>query len=98
MIEWALDGLLVLALLVTAVATLASRDLFRAVVMFIAFGLLMALVWVRLQAPDIALAEAAIGAGLTGVLLLDAARHLGYSRADPGEGQDSDDGQAGSSR
>lgn len=81
MIEWALDGLLVSALLVTAVATLVSRNLFRAVVMFIAFGLLMALAWVRLQAPDIALAEAAIGAGLTGVLLLDAARHLGYNRA-----------------
>jgi uncharacterized MnhB-related membrane protein len=83
MIEWLLDGLLVLALLITAVAVLASRNLFRAVVMFIAFGLLMALAWVRLQAPDIALAEAAIGAGLSGVLLLDAARHLGYNRGGP---------------
>lgn len=77
MIEWALDILLIAALLATAVAALCSSDLFRAVVVFIAFGLLMALAWVRLQAPDIALAEAAIGAGLTGVLLLDAARHLG---------------------
>jgi energy-converting hydrogenase B subunit D len=42
------------------------------VVQFIVFGLLMALAWARLQAPDIALAEAAIGAGLTGALLLDA--------------------------
>jgi uncharacterized MnhB-related membrane protein len=41
-----------------------------------------------LQAPDIALAEAAIGAGLTGVLLLDAARHLGYNRRCGGEGND----------
>lgn len=40
--------------------------------MFIIFGLLMALAWARLAAPDIALAEAAIGAGLTGALLLDA--------------------------
>lgn len=76
MIEWLLDGLLVLALLLSAGAVLFSRELFRAVVMFIAFGLLMALAWVRLQAPDIALAEAAIGAGLSGVLLLDAVRHL----------------------
>jgi|SRR6056297_3418759 len=81
MTEWLLDGLLVFALLVTAVATLWSRDLFRAVVIFIAFGLLMALAWVRLRAPDLALAEAAIGAGLTGVLLLDAVRHLKSGRS-----------------
>lgn len=80
MIDWIPDALVVLALLATASATLLSRDLFRAVVVFIAFGLIMALAWVRLGAPDIALAEAAIGAGLTGVLLLDAARHLGGKR------------------
>ncbi|KPQ03206.1 hydrogenase subunit MbhD domain-containing protein [Marinobacter sp. HL-58] len=80
MTEWLLDGLLVIALVITAVAALLSRDLFRAVVVFIAFGLLMTVAWVRLQAPDIALAEAAIGAGLTGVLLLDAVSHLGSKR------------------
>ncbi len=79
MTEWLLDGLIVFALLATASAALLSRDLFRAVVVFIAFGLLMAIAWVRLQAPDIALAEAAIGAGLTGVLLLDAVSHFGRS-------------------
>lgn len=77
MVEWLLDGLLVLALVVTAVAALWSTNLFRAVVVFMAFGVLMAVAWVRLHAPDIALAEAAIGAGLTGVLLLDAVSHLG---------------------
>lgn len=74
--SWWLDGLLIVALLVTAVAVLLSRELFRAVVMFMAFGLLMTVAWVRLQAPDIALAEVAIGAGLTGVLLLDAVSHF----------------------
>ena len=44
--------------------------------LFIAFGLLMSLAWVRLDAPDIALAEAAIGAGLTGALLLAALARL----------------------
>lgn len=83
MTEWFLDGLLVFALVITAIAALWSRDLFRAVVVFIAFGLLMAVAWVRLQAPDIALAEAAIGAGLTGVLLLDAVSH--FRRGRPGD-------------
>jgi len=66
------DGLLVFALLWLAWQALGTPDLFKAIVLFIAFGLVMALAWVRLQAPDIALAEAAIGAGLTGALLLAA--------------------------
>lgn len=78
MLDWnlVLDGALVLALVISAGAALLSRDLFRAVVFFIAFGLLMAVVWVRLNAPDLALAEAAISAGLTGALLLDAVGQL----------------------
>ena len=36
----------------------------------------MALLWVRLEAPDVALAEAAIGAGLTGALLMAALARL----------------------
>jgi uncharacterized MnhB-related membrane protein len=64
------DVVLGLALLWLAWQALSSPDLFRAIVLFIAFGLLMALAWVRLDAPDVALAEATIGAGLTGALLL----------------------------
>ncbi len=70
------DVLLVAALLWSGLRALWVPDPFRALVLFIIFGLLMALAWVRLQAPDIALAEAAIGAGLTGALLLDALAHL----------------------
>jgi multisubunit Na+/H+ antiporter MnhB subunit len=72
LISGMLDVVLVLALMGLAWGALASVDLFKAIVLFIAFGLVMALVWVRLNAPDIALAEAAIGAGLTGALLLAA--------------------------
>lgn len=43
-----------------------------AMLLFIAFGVVMALIWARLGAPDLALAEAAIGAGLTGTLLIQA--------------------------
>ena len=78
--EWILDGLIILALILLAARALYAPDLFKAVFLFIVFGLLMALAWVRLKAPDIALAEAAIGAGLTGVLLLDAARHFNRPR------------------
>jgi uncharacterized MnhB-related membrane protein len=76
MTHWFFDVPLAISVLWVAWRVLAVQDLFRAVVLFIVFGVLMTLVWVRLEAPDIALAEAAIGAGLTGALFLDAARHL----------------------
>ncbi|MDO9635930.1 MAG: DUF4040 domain-containing protein, partial [Thiobacillus sp.] len=64
----AFDLLIIAALVWSAARALTVADLFRGVVLFIVFGLLMALAWARLGAPDIALAEAAIGAGLTGAL------------------------------
>lgn len=80
----AFDLLLAAALLWSAWRTVAAPTLQRAAVSFIVFGLLMALAWARLDAPDIALAEAAIGAGLTGALVLDAIGALGRRR--DGEG------------
>lgn len=75
-LQWVFDGLLAVLMLWLAGRTLHSADLFRAIVLFIAFGLVLSLAWVRLEAPDIALAEAAIGAGLTGALLLSALARL----------------------
>lgn len=80
-LAWALDGMLMLMLLWLAWRTLVCDDLFKAVVLLIAFGLVLSLVWVRLDAPDVALAEAAIGAGLTGALLLSALSQLEASEA-----------------
>jgi multisubunit Na+/H+ antiporter MnhB subunit len=65
-----LDLVLALAVLGTALWTLAARSAFAAVIGFVATGLLLTLVWVRLGAVDVALTEAAIGAGATGVIIL----------------------------
>src|SRR5262249_55143254 len=72
----ALDVLVVLLVLPLAVRTIAARGPFAAVVSFMAYGLLLTLAWMRLAAPDVALAVAAIGSGLSGVLLLGAAARL----------------------
>ena len=69
-----LDSLLAILLLGLAWSALSGADLKRGVVLFMAFGLLLSLIWARLRAPDLALAEAAIGAGLSGALLLLALR------------------------
>ncbi|MCU0833201.1 MAG: DUF4040 domain-containing protein [Chromatiaceae bacterium] len=88
----AFDLLLSLTLVGLAAAALTSREPRRAVILFIAFGLLLALVWARLRAPDVALAEAAIGAGLAGALMLAAARRAARGARGPG-GSESSAGQ-----
>ena len=84
--DWAVaafDALLVALLFWLAWQAIYAKGLFRAVISFIVFGLLMAVAWLRLEAPDIALAEAAIGAGITGALLLSALGRLPERERDP---------------
>ncbi|MFW6057120.1 MAG: hydrogenase subunit MbhD domain-containing protein [Chloroflexota bacterium] len=81
------DLILCIALVWLAGRALYLRVLFRSVVLFMAFGLLMAVSWARLGAPDVALAEAAIGAGITGALLLATCKALrsgNHSLREPG--------------
>lgn len=90
-LDWLFDVLLALGLVWIAWGALTGVTLFKSVVLFIAFGLFMALAWVRLDAVDIALAEAAIGAGLTGVLMLEAVGHLVGRPRRPEDGGGSDE-------
>ena len=77
----AYDLLLCAGLLWVALQAMRIREAFGAVVVFMVFGLLMAVVWARLGSPDLALAEAIIGAGVTGALLLNACQAV---QTDPG--------------
>jgi multisubunit Na+/H+ antiporter MnhB subunit len=77
----ALEAVLAAAVLSLAIATIAAREASTAAVGFITYGLLLALVWVRLDAVDVALTEAAISGGLGGVLLLAAAARLQTTEA-----------------
>ena len=72
----ALDIGLAALVLAVAVWTIFAREAFAAVVGYVAYGLLLSIVWVRLFAVDVALTEAAIGSGVTGVLLIGAAARL----------------------
>jgi multisubunit Na+/H+ antiporter MnhB subunit len=80
-----IDAALVLLVLAVALWTIVARDTFAAVVGFVAYGLLLALAWVRLHAVDVALTEAAIGSGLSGVLLIGAAARLRVTEATAAE-------------
>lgn len=71
--ETILDTALIGLLMTMAWGTLHAPRTGAAIALFAGFGMILALIWARLGAPDLALAEAAIGAGLTSALLLRAA-------------------------
>lgn len=73
---WQLDFWLMLILIVAAVTALEVKDLLAAVGVLTGYSFLMALLFAELGAPDVALTEAALGAGLTGVFLLVALAFL----------------------
>ncbi|MFO7726877.1 MAG: hydrogenase subunit MbhD domain-containing protein, partial [Desulfonatronovibrio sp.] len=75
------DLIVGLSLIGVAWRIIRATDHFQAIVLFITFGLLLSMAWSRLNSPDIAIAEAAVGAGLTGVLLMDTLGFLSSSRA-----------------
>lgn len=74
--EFVFDLMLALSVLVIAWRVVDAPRLLEGVILFVVFGLLMALSWMRLDAPDVALAEAALGAGVMGALLLSALARL----------------------
>ena len=68
--ETALNVTLIILLIASALLATFSRDLLAAVIIFSVYSLIMALMWPRLQAPDLAITEAAVGAGITTVLFV----------------------------
>ncbi len=68
--NWAFNLILIMLLITTALGATLARDLLAAAVIFSSYSMIMALLWQRLQAPDLALAEAAVGAGITTVLFI----------------------------
>ncbi|MFT6989115.1 MAG: putative MnhB-related membrane protein [Paraglaciecola sp.] len=71
-LEIAFDVLLMLSCLILACMSIFSASLFRCIVFFVCLGLLVTIAWGQMGAFDVAIAEAAIGAGITGALLLAA--------------------------
>jgi energy-converting hydrogenase B subunit D len=80
-----IDSLLLFALIWLSFKITFSKDIFSISINFIVFGMILSLVWVRLGAYDLALAEVALGAGITGALLLDTITFLKKYRRDDAE-------------
>ncbi|HHV15890.1 MAG TPA: DUF4040 domain-containing protein [Gelria sp.] len=64
------DLILLFFLIVCAVAAVVQKELLNSVIILSIYSLIMAVVWVRLGAVDVAITEAAVGAGISTVLFI----------------------------
>ena len=62
--EYILLALLVLC----AISVSISKNLLNSILIFMSYSLVMAIIWILLESPDLAITEAAVGAGVTSLL------------------------------
>jgi multicomponent Na+:H+ antiporter subunit B len=67
---WQLDLLIFVIAIVTAIVALRARDLLAAVAALAGYSLFVALLFAGMGAVDVAFVEAALGAGVTGILFI----------------------------
>ena len=73
---WQFDILILPMVIALAIAALSIKDLVSAAILSGAFSFLMCLLWTEMLAVDVAFTEAAVGAGVSTVLLLGTALHI----------------------
>ena len=67
---------LLLLIVVCGIATCVSKNLMVSLIIFMAYSVLMSIVWAFLKAPDLAVTEAAVGAGISSILLFITLKRL----------------------
>lgn len=55
-------------LILCAIAASLSKNLLNTILIFMSYSLVMSIIWIILESPDLAITEAAVGAGVTSVL------------------------------
>ena len=60
--------LLVIFLVICALAVCVTNNLLVSLIIFTAYSLVMSVIWLFIESPDLAITEAAVGAGITSII------------------------------
>lgn len=55
-------------LIICAISVSFSKKLLNSILIFMSYSLVMSIIWICLESPDLAITEAAVGAGVTSIL------------------------------
>ena len=80
--------LLLAFLILCAVAVSVSRRLLVSIIIYMAFSLIMSVLWMILESPDLAITEAAVGAGVTSILFFVMLKKIQQVRVERDDGRE----------
>ena len=75
---WQIELIILAIVIVCGISALAVKDLLSAAILFGAYSFMMCLLWAIMGAVDVAFTEASVGAGISTVLFVVHAHHLGW--------------------
>lgn len=79
------EYILLIFLVACAIAVSFSKNLLNSVLIFMSYSLVMSIIWILLESPDLAITEAAVGAGVTSLLFFATLKRIKAIRE---EGED----------
>lgn len=82
-------------LVICAIAVSISKNLLNSILIFMSYSLIMSIIWIRLESPDLAITEAAVGAGVTTVLFLVTLKKLHTMKEQEEHNPDNEAAQTG---
>ena len=80
--------ILLICLIVCAVSVAFTKDLLTSIVIFMSYSMIMCIIWILLQSPDLAITEAAVGAGVTSILFFITLKKIRAIRKEDRDEQD----------
>lgn len=85
-----LDGILLAFLLICAISVSVTRNLLASIIILMSFSLVMSVIWLTLEAPDLAITEAAVGAGVTSLLFFATLKKIHAIKAEDAKSEEDD--------
>lgn len=68
--------ILLTGLVICAIATAVVKKPMQAIIIYMAYSVIMSIIWIILESPDLAITEAAVGAGITSILFFLTLRRI----------------------
>ncbi len=88
-----LTMILLIFLVVCAIAVSVNKNLLNSILILMSYSLVMSIIWIILESPDLAITEAAIGAGVTSLLFFLALKRIRAVLSDKEEKEEEDNEQ-----